>query len=342
MSSQAATLRCLALLNCIPSYPRLLSTEVLRQKLYERGYEVTERTLQRDLNDKLLRDFPIACDDSSKPYRYGFMQGANHGFSSMGTESALAFNLAQEYLARVMPQSAMALLGNKFSEAESTLQAVPGNLLSAWKNRIRVLPGGMNLKPSEVPFKVWCDVSEALLRGLQIKVKYKNAKNNGEISQWVLHPQGLVSKHHVSYLIVRINNYKNFMILALHRIQETELLSDAAELCSENELDDYIASGELGWGEGEGYVELVAEITPYTAAILNETPLSECQTIEEIASGLGFLLKAHVAKNKETLWWILGLNKNMKVVEPLDWVEEIKDLLMEQVEMYAELQESEV
>jgi len=334
MSSQAAALRFLTLLNCIPSYPRKVSTEVLRQKLLERGFEVSERMLQRDLNEKLLSSFPIQCDDSAKPYRYGFMQGAHNGYSTMESETALAFNLAKEYLERLMPQSAMSLLNNKFSQAQSTLQTMPENTLATWQSRVRVLPSGVNLKPADVSFKVWCDISDALLGGQQVKVTYNSPKNNGASSQWVIHPQGLVSKHHVSYLVVRINDYQNFMILALHRIIESELMDDKASLCSVSELNDYIDSGELGWGEGEGHVELVAEISPYTASVLQETPLAADQLIMPISNGLGYSLKARVPKNKETLWWIMGLNKNIKVIEPLEWVEEIKSLLKEQVEMY--------
>lgn len=335
MNTQAATLRYLALLNCIPKYPHQVSTEVLRQKLQERGFEVSERTLQRDLNEKLSPIFPIVCREDTKPYRYGYAKDARQNLLNSKPEVALVFYMAKEHLTRVLPQTAIDLLTRRFDESEALLDKVSNNLYSSWRDRVHILPSGMNLVPAEVPTEIWYSVSDALLRAKKLRIQYRNAKKNNEIEEWDIHPQGLVSRHTVNYIIVRIKDYQNFMILALHRIQQAIVLDEEAEQCTENDLSEYLSSGELGWGQGVGLVNLVAEVSTYTASVLSETPLSADQSLEQINDDTKYLLKASVPKNKETLWWILGLNTNIKVLEPVEWVDEIKSLLSQQVSIYS-------
>lgn len=56
-------LRQWAMLRFIPRHPRRIDTGRLRAELQKQGYEITLRTIQRDLN-KLSAVLPLVCDQS--------------------------------------------------------------------------------------------------------------------------------------------------------------------------------------------------------------------------------------------------------------------------------------
>jgi hypothetical protein len=57
-------------LQLIPPYPRHITTTDILNHLSNEGIDITVRSLQRDLNEKLSLHFPIICDTTQKPYRW--------------------------------------------------------------------------------------------------------------------------------------------------------------------------------------------------------------------------------------------------------------------------------
>lgn len=218
-ATQSASLRYLAILECIPKFPHKIATPILLDKLIERGHCNDIRTLQRDLI-KLVKTKPIMRYSEQKPYRYGYVKGAVIPNTGMNTQTALALTLAQDHLKKIMPQTALDLLMNKFKEAEQHIESQERNSLAQWKNRVRAMPNGKALLPAEINEDVWFNVSEALINKKQLKVTYR--KPEGNLKNWIIHPQGFISRHSANYLIVTINDYQDLKMLALHRIQEAE------------------------------------------------------------------------------------------------------------------------
>lgn len=62
--------RYITILQSIPSYPRYITTPELLQLLEQRGINLTQRSIQRDLSERLSLHFPILCDESTRPYRW--------------------------------------------------------------------------------------------------------------------------------------------------------------------------------------------------------------------------------------------------------------------------------
>lgn len=71
MANTAETFhRYLMTLQSIPRYPYSITTSALLGRLEGHGIKLTERTLQRDLSERLSLYFPLICDDSSRPFRW--------------------------------------------------------------------------------------------------------------------------------------------------------------------------------------------------------------------------------------------------------------------------------
>lgn len=316
--------RYLALLQLIPRWPHRIATPVLLEKLRERGFDVTVRSLQRDLSVKLA-NFPIVPYTDEKPYRWGYSQ---HAWFDPGTlpvpdiPAALALYLAESHLSNLLPQGVLDLLGRQFRNARDYLDGMQSNGLAHWARRVRSLPNGKTLLPAPLQPQVWEQVSTALVEHCLLQVDYRS-RSKGNAKTLRLHPAGLVSRHSISYLIASVDGYDDLRHFALHRILKARALDTPARQHEGFDIDRHIESGAFAWRQSPEAVELIADISPQIAWLLDETPLSPQQRIEPLEGSDWHRLHARVPLDQETLWWIFGLNDQIRVHAPQVWVEEI-------------------
>ena len=328
--------RYLALLQLIPRWPHRISTPALQEKLKDKGFDITPRSLQRDLSVKLA-SFPIVPYTDERPYRWGYAKDAwfdPAALPARDTPSALALYLTESHLRHLLPQSVVDQLGQHFRIARDYLDGMEQNGLAHWARRVRSLPNGKALLPAELQPQVWTRVSNALVERRQLQVDYLS-RSQGASKRFRIHPAGLVSRHSISYLIGTVNDYDDLRQFALHRIQSAELLDEPAREHQGFDIDRYIAAGAFAWRQAPQEVELIADIHPQIAWLLNETPLSHEQRLEPLPNSDWQRLRARVPLDQETLWWIFGLNDQIRVHAPQVWVDEIGRKLDKLRGMYA-------
>ncbi|WP_054901735.1 YafY family protein [Pseudomonas sp. NBRC 111131] len=327
-------LRLFALLRLIPTAPQGIATPTLLDKLRDRGFSVTLRSIQRDLN-RLSIPFSLMCDDSEMPFRWSFTRNAPLQLQDMDAPTALALYLSENHLNALLPQTVMDQLGPQFRRARNYLQGASTNGLADWARRVRAIPNGKTLIPAAVTPEVWAIVSSALLERRQLQVSYQSRSKNA-MKQFHLHPVGLVSRHAMSYLIATVGDYRDLRQFALHRIQQIVALDEPAKMHCVFDVDDYIASGAFNLRQADTQVELVADVHPQIATLLRETPLSLDQALTDLPSQDWKRLRAKVPLDGETLWWIFGLNDNIRVYAPQAWVDEIRERLRSMQAFYQE------
>ncbi|MEN5301772.1 WYL domain-containing protein [Pseudomonas sp. TWI628] len=325
-------LRLFALLRLIPTEPQRIATPTLLEKLRDRGFSVTLRSIQRDLN-RLSIPFSLQCNDSEIPFRWSFTREAPLKLEDMDAPTALALFLSESHLNPILPQSVLDQLGPQFRRARNFLNGLGGNGLADWAKRVRSLPNGKTLLPAQVSAHTWARVSAGLLERKQLEVAYRS-RSKGELKRFRLHPAGLVSRHAVSYLLASVDGYSDLRQFALHRITEVVLLEEAGQEHESFDVDAYIASGVFSYREAEAQVELIADVRPQIAALLNETPLSQQQTLSNVCEQGWHRLHATVPLDRETLWWIFALNENIRLHAPQVWVDEVRERLNSMLSLY--------
>ena len=316
--------RLIATIQILNSSSIAIPADRLLEKLGERGFVVTLRTLQRDLRKiSETAQFGVECDDSKKPFRWHADGRAD--LSGLMTEpTSLAFILARPILRKLMPEAAYANLHSYFQRADECMSRLSKNNLAKWRNKVRSLPSGVAFKPTEINISVWYEVTTALLHGYQLNVTYRS-RSAGSEKKLLLHPLAVVVREGCSYLVAMTNHYEDIKIYAVHRIVMAK--SDDRNSAREAkgfDLDEYIESGAFGWAsELRGHIRLVADITAELSYKLEETPLSDDQILVS-GERIGWLrLEADVQDTPETLWWLISLNANVRVHEPVRWKEEI-------------------
>lgn len=332
-NNKETLIRLISLLQMIPRSPARVSTSRLLSKLQDKGFDISARSLQRDL-DSLETPFTLLRQTEGKANYWSFdRDAAGLNLPTLDTPTALALNLAESHLQNLLPQGVMQQLAPQFRAAAQHLGSLQTNPLAHWPRRVRAIPNGQALIPAEVDDRVWVAVSEALVAHQQLQITYLS-RSKGERKTMRLHPQSLVSRHAVSYIVGMADDYEDLRHFALHRIEQAAVLMEPARQRDGHDLDGYVTSGAFAWLRSEQAVELVADIHPQTAWLLNETPLSTAQEITPLSGTDWQRLRATVLDSQETLWWILALNSRIRVMAPQVWVDEIRQQLEAASKLY--------
>jgi predicted DNA-binding transcriptional regulator YafY len=316
--------RYLALLQLIPRAPGRTSTTALKEKLEERGFYIDTRSLQRDLRDRLSLHFPLICDDTQKPYRWYFDRDFQCNLPALDVPSALTLVLAEEYLTGLLPPVVVGQLSSHFTDARRLLDDLSTNGLSQWAQKVRAIPNGKALIPAELEENTWQTVSQALLELKTIEVTYLSRATESE-KDMTLHPQGIVSRHSVTYLLAQVEGFDDLRQFALHRVKQARVSNVAWQAKEGFDIDAYIQGGAFGYRQSEDNVTLEAEIAHPVAWLLQETPLAKSQKIEPFKENKLYYLTAIVPNDQQTLWWLMGMGANVKVIAPVSWREALKD-----------------
>ncbi|EPC00374.1 hypothetical protein L861_13960 [Litchfieldella anticariensis FP35 = DSM 16096] len=314
--------RYLTMLQLIPRSPGRIATPVLLEKLHERGFQIDARSLQRDLRDKLALHFPLICDDSQKPYRWYFDRDFHCPLPALDVPSALTLVLAEEYLKGLLPPVVIGQLTPQFNDARRLLDDLESNDLSQWAKRVRAIPNGKALIPAPINESVWQAVAQALLEQKALDVHYLS-RSTEEEKTFTLHPQGLVSRHSVTYLLATVNDYSDIRQFALHRLAKASVSASQWREAEDFHLDRYIQGGAFGYRQSLEDVTLITNVAPQVAWLLTETPLSTSQDLTPLPGSDWQRLEARVPDDQQTLWWLMGMGANVEVLAPEGWREEI-------------------
>ena len=201
------TLRQIAMLELIPRSPRKTYTKEIKSKLADRGFEIDERSIQRDLV-ALERTLPLVCDSRDKPYGWSWAK-SSEGIQApaMDPVEALTLSLAEQYLEPLMPKASFKRVGIFFDRANAVLKEQSPKLINRWRQRVRVLPEMLRFKRPQINSDVEQALYEAAFEGKQIMAQYRK-RGESESNLRHIHPLGIVMKGSINYLICMMDEDK--------------------------------------------------------------------------------------------------------------------------------------
>ncbi len=304
-------------------------------KLNDAGYDVSVRTVQRDLKE-LSEIFPIELNDkNTRDYGWRWIKGANLDIPGMSVPEALAMRLVETHLKQLLPASMLDGLNGVFSLAQSKLDKVEkqnNNHSKDWLNKVRVVPPAQPLLPPVVNEAVQAAIYQGLLENKQLAARYQSASSD-QPKDYVLHPLGLIMRGAVTYLVASAWDYAEARLYALHRFSKVEILDAAAKVSEGFNLDAAIASGLADFANQGEPIQLVLRCTEGVAAFLAETPLAADQKIEPEADGW-VRLTATVNDTWQLHWWLLGQGAGVEVCAPMELREKINMALVDACQLY--------
>ncbi len=314
--NQDALFRQWHMLRLLPRFPQKVAVQDIRRALEGEGFEITDRSLQRDLNE-LSRVFPLHCDDRDKPFGWSWQKdAASFDLPGLTVPEALTLAMVEHHLGTLLPTPMVDQLQPYFKAARKRLDVEPKPYRGrSWLDKVRCLPPAQPLLAAVIDGEVQRIVSDALLHERQVNIRYRKRGEKQPV-EYRIHPLALIQRGPMLYLSCRIFDYNDARTLAMNRIVSAQALEDRAIYPEGFSVDQQVDTGVWGFGPGEKLkVELVFRAG--CGDHLFETPLAKDQQVEEIDAGL-LRVTATVAKTPQLRWWLLGFGEGVEVVKPTE------------------------
>lgn len=302
------------MLRQIPRYPQKITASELHRNLREEKFDVTKRTVERDLLS-LSGLFPLGVDDRIKPYGWSWLKDAPlFSLPGLSPTEALTLAMVEQHLNTLLPSSTLEQLQPYFNAAKQQLNFTPKiGAAHSWLNKVRTVPPAQPLLPPGINPAVQQVVYEALLTDQQLSIEYLK-RGQKEAVEYRIHPLAAIQRGHITYLCCRFGDYEDLRTLAIHRIQAAKILDEKSNVPDDFSIDTVIASGKFGFGAGE-LITLEAIFYNGAGDHLFETPIAAGQSLTGLEDGTVKLV-ARVPGTPQLGWWILGLGEGVEVIQP--------------------------
>jgi len=323
-SPHSALSRLLDILKRLPTKGSGITTRDLQLWLKNSGYDVSRRTVERDLAELAAR-FPLYCNDKGKPNGWLWAADGAPAIPGLTMAESLSLSLIEDLLRPLLPGAVFEPLQRQFVQARRNLvEQAKTNPRARWPEKVRYLSPAMPLMPPKIEDGVLAIIQEALLADLQVDATYQKRPGAEEPMEMRIHPLGLVQRGPVTYLVATVFNYTDVRIMAVHRIRSASMCDEPARRPEGFTLDKYIREGALHFGNGK-IITLVAQVSEGLAGILEETPLAENQRIKK--DGRGYRVIARIEETQQLRWWILSQGESLEVLKPIRLRREIGETL---------------
>lgn len=333
-TNQQSLLRQWHMLRMVPRAPAKVSAKELCERLCAADFRVTKRTVERDLKE-LSDVFPIVVDSRDKPFGWSWLREASSfDLPGLTVPEALTLTLVEQHLRHHLPPITVDALQPHFRSAARTLSAVEDSAPSrAWLDKVRSVPPQQPLLPARMDEECQRQVYLALMQDRQLKLHYRKRDAEAPTVYACVHPLAVVQRGGLIYLACMFDRYDDVRTIALHRVQEAQVLYEPARSKPGFDIDAYIASGQFGVIAGDP-INLRASFTRAAGEHLFETPLCADQVLTSDATGR-LHLAATVPHTRALVWWLLGFGDGVVIQEPAGLRAEVGGIARRMAAAYA-------
>lgn len=322
------TARQFAMLQSIPRNPLKATTAEIETRLRDEGFEVSRRTIERDLHALSAR-FPLQLDDRAKPYGWSWAKDAGFSFMPrLNASQAVALLLARTHLRDLLPQSMNKEL---FPIFDAAAQVLAHSGWKDWHKRTAVVPMGIAHVPPKLSNGILPMVQSALAHRHCIAAHYR-AKGAKEAKSRKIHPLGLMSRGPVLYLICTLFDYDDVLQLPLHRLSNATETGEPAKEPAGFDFRQWVDTHGRRYNSN-GPIRLVARFDAGAAEHLREMPLSQDQAWRDLEDG-EVEISATVEDDELLHWWLLGFGSFVEVVKPAKLRKALYDNHAKSVKIY--------
>ena len=312
VSSTEAIRRGFSILGSVSRSP--MSSRDIFQRLYDDGFNVSIRTIERDLS-RLPDIFPslIEVDDRSKPFTYRQPINARK-YSAMNPTEAICLELAFSFLNPILPKKTLDPINPYLKEADAVLNESHAKKYKNWKDKVLTINEGLQLQSANVTQKVINNIHEALWDEKVVIAKYQS-RTKKYADNYKIHPAGLIYRGRIIYLICSFDDNPNKIVyLPLQRFKSIEILPEEKSFHHGKKVANLVKD-LLGFKLNNKKLKVKLKFSKMAGAHLFETPLSKKQTIKETRDGY-FMVEDEVIDNMELRYWIRAFGDEVEVVQP--------------------------
>lgn len=115
-----------------------ITAATITSKLKEQGFDISKRTVERDLKE-LSCQFGLYCNDKSKPYDWRWMDNASFAIPGLSLTDCVSLVIIEEMVPPLLPASMLHSLQPRFEHAKLKLRELYSeNQIARWPDKVQV------------------------------------------------------------------------------------------------------------------------------------------------------------------------------------------------------------
>lgn len=300
---------------------RWVGTTHVFEQLMMAGFDISLRTVQRDLN-ALAKRFPIEKNNAN-PQGWRWKDDAPlQSLPHMNLSQAVAFNMVEANLTQLLPPVILDELFPWFDLARRQLKN--SKVTHSWIDRVRIEPATQPLIAPHIDLDSKDNIYHALFYQLQIKASYTRG-DKSQASDYTLNPIAIIQRGVIIYLVATRTDDSEAIIrtFALHRFASVEILDSAAKTPDNFQLDTYLDAGGMGFSHPlfgglpshgkDTTIEL--QFTKQAGKSLTESKLSDDQIVT-LNDDDTLTIQATVNLTSQLVWWLRGFGGGLLSAKP--------------------------
>ncbi|GAA0341135.1 hypothetical protein GCM10009092_02080 [Bowmanella denitrificans] len=305
-ANKDSLIRLLTMMQMIPLYPRWITAKSLHQGLADQGYDVTKRTIERDLN-RFSTILGLVSVDSPEGNKWSYSRDTQVSFlPALSNAEALSLKMVQQHLNHHLPPFLFTNMQAMFSKAERVLQ--DSHNLSHWVFKVAVVPPGIPIRPHQDDPNVIATLYRGLLENRKVKIRYRNQKQDYSVSLL-----GLIVRDNKLVFVCYYEGFKDTRMILAHRVRSAELEDEKHSEAFD--LQQYAQSGQPGSAITNEDITLEMEVRGYVKLLLSESTIGKhqsMQTKDECWSSVSVMLPY----TRELEHWLMSHINDIKIIGP--------------------------
>ncbi|WP_375749997.1 helix-turn-helix transcriptional regulator [Vibrio sp. HN007] len=271
------------MVDSIPIYPEKgATTAQIHQFLKGEGYDISKRTVQRDL-EKLSEWAALDHEDDEDGHRRWFRDIKKSDVMDVVPASeAFLLVLSEKLLRKTVPVSLSEKLEEWLNKADAKLSAK--HLFSNWKSKVNVVSDSYPIIYDErhIDEDYRKMIYDCVLNEEQIQISYQSDKSD-QVKEYVLNPLGLIIRDQSHYLVATKEETPEIPLLFLfHRISfAVKTYSDITEPTSFT-IEEYFAKNPTGWLLKDKQEHIVLRVKGYALDVVTHNKLAQDQMLEQV------------------------------------------------------------
>ncbi len=325
--------RSLKVLRILSSAQKPMTAKQISDELTNSGFDASADLVNKDLRGNLA-DF-VDCVVEPQGRRPGTYEVNSQWLFPLPSD-VISTLLASEHLKYLLPDLDLHKKARKLMKISMENSRKPGQGgYERWTDKVAVIQTSQRLLPPEYDLELLRIVYRSLLTEEQLEIGYWKRDEPEETMSYRLHPQGIICRGAMIYLLAVCDGYEEIRQFACNRIRSAESLSLKAKRMEGFNASEYAEMQCADYGEDPSIVRFEARFTRAAVLHLKETPLSVDQVIAPDVEKEGwFRLSAQLKITEVLRWWLQGFADQVEVLKPQSLRDDLACALNQAAKLY--------
>ena len=334
MARNSQVSRIYKILNILEASRYGMSASDITARLADRGFEVTKRTVYRDLEALKAAGFPLdekgRDSDNGAQWTLENTTKLSH-YLVLNSRELMALYLARGMLSPLKETPFFDDLTSTFNKIEEKLGDKGQNFLSEMSSELKFEAGpkwGLGLDPDIID-----TIRSACTERHQLKINY-SSNNSKTVRDRILGPHFLYFSKGSLYLVAEDLEERKNKVFSLTRVNKAQMLAESYK-AEELDASDFF-EGSFGVFQSTDILDIELEFSYPVSTYIKEKRWHKSQQLVCLENDK-VLLKLELSINPEFVHWVLGFGGDVKVIKPESLKEEILAKTRDIIEVYKEI-----